>query len=188
MTNKLISLVLLTFFLASINVYASEQFLFPKKKPSVFKKIEIITKSNNLNNLPQKKPIIITEDKKVIVEPKKIEKKNIQTKNSEIKQEKKLKISQKWNVFLLPQKKPITYKLKSKEIVKSSILNQKDFERAKETIKFIKARKWNSAIKSSKKVKDSDFRTLITWMHLKTTQNSATFSDYKNFIFQFAKI
>ena len=88
------------------------------------------------------------------------------------------------SAFLLPQKKPITYKLQSKSIEKSTILNQKDFERAKETIKFIKARKWNSALKSAKKVKDSEFRTLITWMHLKTTQNGASFNDYKNFIEQ----
>ena len=44
---------------------------------------------------------------------------------------------------------------KFKEIEKSTVLNQKDFERAKETIKFIKANKWNSALKSVKKVKDS---------------------------------
>ena len=60
--------------------------------------------------------------------------------------------------------------------------NQKDFEYAKQTIKFIKARKWNSALKSSEKVKNSEFRNLITWMYLKTTGNSATFNDYKNFI------
>ena len=39
-------------------------------------------------------------------------------------------------------------------------------------------------MKSAKKVKDSEFRTLITWMHLKTTQNSASFNDYKKFIEQ----
>ena len=39
MTNKLISLVLLTFFLATNYSYAEDQFLFPEKKPSVFKKI-----------------------------------------------------------------------------------------------------------------------------------------------------
>ena len=75
MINKLISLVLLAFFLASTNGFAEEQFLFPKKKPSVFKKIEIKTKSSNLHNLPQKKPIINTESKKVILEPKKKEEK-----------------------------------------------------------------------------------------------------------------
>ena len=49
-------------------------------------------------------------------------------------------------------------------------------------MKFIKSRKWNSAIKSAEKIKDRDFRTLITWMYLKTTGNSATFNDYKKFI------
>ena len=83
---------------------------------------------------------------------------------------------------MYPQKKPITYKIQSNEAKKSSILNQKDFEKAKETIKFIKSKKWNSAIKSASKVKDKDFRDLITWMYLKTTGNSATFNDYKKFI------
>ena len=81
--------------------------------------------------------------------------------------------------FIYPKKKPVTYKASSKEAEKSTILNSKDFARAKETIKFIKSKKWNSAMKSAEKVKDRDFRTLITWMYLKTTGNSATFNDYK---------
>ena len=143
MTNKLISLVLLTFFLATNNSYAEDQFLFPETDTK---------KTNNVKIEPAEK--------------------------------KEVKITKKISVFLLPQKKPITYKVQSKAIEKSTILKQKDFEKAKETIKFIKARKWNSALKSAKKVKDSEFRTLITWMHLKTTQNSASFNDYKNFIEQ----
>ena len=94
------------------------------------------------------------------------------------------RVNHKIYFFSYPKKKPITYKVQSKTIEKSTILKQKDFEKAKETIKFIKARKWNSALKSAKKVKDSEFRTLITWMHVKTTQNSASFNDYKNFIEQ----
>ena len=69
MTNKLISLVLLTFFLATNYSYAEDQFLFPEKKPSVFKKN---VKSESLKNLPQKKPIIQTDTKKpknVKIEP-----------------------------------------------------------------------------------------------------------------------
>ena len=188
MTNKLISLVILVFFLTTGYSYSEDQFVFPKKKPSVFKKIEINIDSVYSNNLPQKKPIIQTdEEQKKLIETKKVEEKKIEkivkepiVKN---KQENNIKI----NFFLLPQKKPITYKVKLKEIEKSTVLNQKDFERAKETIKFIKTRKWNSALKSAKKVKDNEFRTLITWMHLKTTQNSATFNDYKNFIEQHEK-
>ncbi|MDC0525175.1 lytic transglycosylase domain-containing protein [Pelagibacteraceae bacterium] len=184
MTNKLISLAFLAFFLTTGYSYSEDQFLFPKKKPSVFKKIERNVGSENWQNLPQKKPIIKTDEqneKTVKLKPneeKKIEKKE------KIVQKKEVKNEQQINVFLLPQKKPITYKVQSKTIEKSTILNQKDFERAKETIKFIKGGKWNSAIKSARKVKDSDFRTLITWMHLKTTLNSATFNDYKNFIEQ----
>ena len=61
MTNKLISLVLLTFFLATNYSYAEDQFLFPEKKPSVFKKN---LESESLKNFPQKKPIIQTDTEK----------------------------------------------------------------------------------------------------------------------------
>jgi hypothetical protein len=40
MTNKLISLVIITFILTIGCSYSDEQFLFPKEKPSIFKKIE----------------------------------------------------------------------------------------------------------------------------------------------------
>jgi len=58
MINKLISLVLLIFFLMTGYSYSDEQFLFPKKKPSVFKKIVINVGTEDSKNLPQKKPII----------------------------------------------------------------------------------------------------------------------------------
>ena len=66
MTNKLISLALLVFFLTASYSYSENQFLFHKKKPSVFKKIESNIGSENLQNLPKKKPIIQSEghDKK----------------------------------------------------------------------------------------------------------------------------
>ena len=40
MTNKLISLAIITFFLSFGYSYSDEQFLFPKEKPSIFKKIK----------------------------------------------------------------------------------------------------------------------------------------------------
>ena len=40
MINKLISLALLIFFLTTNYSYSENQFLFPKKKPSVFEKIK----------------------------------------------------------------------------------------------------------------------------------------------------
>ena len=184
MTNKLISLALLVFFLTAGYSNSQDQFLFPKKKPSVFKNIEKNIGTTDLKNLPQRKPIIQTEaqEKKTLKTDQ--VKRKIEIKEKEPVLKKKVEIINDTNLFILPQKKPITYKIQSKEVEKSTVLNQKDFEKAKETIKFIKARKWNSALKSAQKVKDSEFRTLVTWMHLKTTQNSATFNDYKKFIEQ----
>ena len=75
MINKLISLVLLIFFLATNYSHAEDQFLFPEKKPSVFKKN---IGSESFKNLPQKKPIIQTNTKKTkIVEIKPIIKKEV---------------------------------------------------------------------------------------------------------------
>ena len=178
MTNKLISLVIIILFLLSGHSYSEGQFLFPKKKPSIFKEIEKTKKIDYSNNLPQKKPVLQKEElieKKKIVEKKKGQEKN-EAKEKETVVQKSL--------FIFPKKKPSIYKASKNELEKSTILNQKDFKRAKETIKFIKDKKWNSALKSASKVKDSEFRNLITWMYLKTTRNGASFNEYKNFIEQ----
>ena len=186
MTNKLISLVIIIFFLSVGRSYSEEQFLFPKEKPSIFKKINKNPGKSFSSNLPQKKPITnqekeqkkdVNQKQKVVIEDKKVDLK-------EKKEVKKVEVIKKRSSFVLPQKKPSIYKSKIKTAEKSSILNQKDFERAKETIQFIKDKKWNSALKSSAKVKDREFRTLITWMHLKTTRNGASFAEYKKFIEQ----
>ena len=178
MLNRLISLV----FLLTISnigvVYSENGFLLPQKKPSIFKKTEKEIKKSVNQNLPVPKP---TLKQKVEVKPEKIEKKEEKIKDNI---EKKPKEEQKIFSFTFPKKKPITYKVSSKEIQTSKVLNKKDFEKAKETIKFIKQKKWNSALKASQKVKDSEFRKLITWMHLKTTRNGASFSEYKKFIEQ----
>ena len=178
MLNRLISLV----FLLTISnigvVYSENGFLLPQKKPSIFKKTEKEIKKSVNQNLPVPKP---TLKQKVEIKPEKIEKKEEKIKDNI---EKKPKEEQKIFSFTFPKKKPITYKVSSKEIQTSKVLNKKDFEKAKETIKFIKQKKWNSALKASQKVKDSEFRKLITWMHLKTTRNGASFSEYKKFIEQ----
>ena len=57
MTNKLISLVVIIFILSVGRSYSEEQFLFPKEKPSIFKKIKKDEGQNFSNNLPQKKPL-----------------------------------------------------------------------------------------------------------------------------------
>ena len=174
MPYKLISLVFLLFFLIINKAYSENEFILPVKKPSIFKNVEKDINLKATSNLPQKKPILqsTTSEKNIQKEKKKIKEK-ITT------QKQIVKIN---TGFLYPKKKPTTYKTASKEAKKSTILNSKDFTKAKETMKFIKARKWNSAMKTAEKVKDRDFRTLITWMYLKTTGNSATFNDYKKFI------
>jgi len=178
MTIKLISLVIITLFLLSGHSYSEEQFLFPKKKPSIFKSVENNEKVDYSKNLPQRKPLIQKDEdikKETIVKQKEV------TRKKEVKAIDPVarKIS-----FIFPQKKPSIYKAATEKTKKSSILNQKDFSRAKETIQFIKDKKWNSALKSASKVKDSEFRNLITWMYLKTTRNGASFNEYKNFIEQ----
>ena len=183
MPYKLISLVILFLFFI-INTAYSAEFLLPAKKPSIFKKIENKISNNIGKDLPRQKPIIRNQGSKKIIE---IE--NKQNKEQIVKDKKKVleikkEVPVKETAFIYPKKKPVTYKVTSKEVEKSSILNDRDFLNAKETIKFIKARKWNSALKKAEKVKNSEFRNLITWMYLKTTGNSATFNDYKNFIEQ----
>ncbi|MDA9624845.1 lytic transglycosylase domain-containing protein [Candidatus Pelagibacter bacterium] len=180
MPYKLISLVFLSFFLIFNKVYSETEFIFPVEKPSIFKKIKNTSVENTNKDLPQAKPIINNQktDKKIF-ETKKKEK--IDT-SEPIKKLKEVKITNR--DFIYPEKKPVTYKISSQEIEKSSVLNKKDFAKAKETIRFVKENKWNSALKSSKKVNNTEFRNLITWMYLKTNGNAATFNDYKNFIEQ----
>ncbi len=175
MPYKLISLVFLLFIMLVNNVLSDDNFLLPTKKPSIFKKDQNNLKLETKVDFPQKKPIIevIVNDKEAETDKNKKVNKN----EKEIKEQLQKKI-----VFLYPLKKPISYKASSKEAVKSSILSDKDFSKAKETFKFIKAKKWNSAMKSAEKIKDKDFRDLINWMYLKTTGNAATFNDYKKFI------
>jgi len=171
MINKLISLAIIMFILLIGQSYSDDEFLFPKEKPSIFKKIDKNFSPSSSGDLPQKKPLINQEQD--------------QKKEAVVKNEiKKVETIQKKSSFILPQKKPAIYKTTTKTADKSKILNQKDFEKAKETIQFIKDKKWNSALKSAAKVKDKEFRSLINWMHLKTTRNGASFNEYKKFIEQ----
>ena len=54
MINKLISLAILTFFLLIGHSYSETQFLYPKKKPSIFKPIDKTSEQKIQSNLPQK--------------------------------------------------------------------------------------------------------------------------------------
>ena len=54
MTNKLISLVIIILILLIGSSYSDDQFIFPKEKPPIFKKINKNEGQNFSNNLPKK--------------------------------------------------------------------------------------------------------------------------------------
>ena len=62
MTNKLISLVIIMLILSIGRSYSDNQFLFPKEKPSIFKKINKDPGKSFSSNLPQKKPLTNQEE------------------------------------------------------------------------------------------------------------------------------
>ena len=190
MLIRIISLVIL-FMISKVTLVSTlenNDFIYPKNKPSIFKK-----KITKTKVIPQKKPGLssnTTRDIKPFISPKekpiltskikKVESKT--TKKTDINEIKKKLASTNKNIFTLPKKKPSTYRAAANIQKTSKILKSKDFERAKEVINFIKVKKWNSALKATQKVKDRDFRNLVNWMYLKTNGNSAKFNDYQKFI------
>ena len=181
-----------------------------KKRLDVSKKIKDNQKEISLydSNLPQKKP---TFDNKIrnIEEVKKFLEKNkdpkiknntnvktntnIETKKilvdktldkiKKLENKKNTEISKGNDNFLYPIKKPLKFKVSTlKETKTSKILNQKDFIRAKEVFNLINRGKWINALSATKKIKDKDFKNLVTWLYLKKTGNQATFLNYQNFI------
>ena len=87
------------------------------------------------------------------------------------------------SVFLYPPKKPLIYSDKKTNVKnKSKILKDKDYRLARNIFDLIKKGKWNSALTQTEKVKDKEFKNLVTWLHLKQTGNQATFNEYQEFI------
>ena len=181
MLYRLISLVFL-FIVINFTMTSSADdanFIYPKNKPSVFKKIKtqsLVLKKPILpaNKPSNKKPEVTRENLKVI------EKKTLESKKiTEVKSKKIIRTS---NLFVYPKKKPAVYKKTTDTKKVSTILKQKDFDKAKEVFNLINDGKWISAIKLSDKVSDNDFKKLVKWLYLKQPGNRATFNDYKNFI------
>ena len=147
--------------------------------PVIIKKKDI-KNNNNTTNLPEKKPIT-QQNTKPFLES------ETQSKIEKIKERNITKTTKKIinsnNAFLYPSKKPLIYSVVStKSKVKSEILKEKDYAHAKNIFKLIKKSKWISALEQTKKVKDKEFKNLITWLYLKQRGNQATFNDYQNFI------
>ena len=174
MLIRLISLVFLLFFLKIDHIISLENdFLLPISKPSVFKKLE--NRDINKNILPIKKPkseVSTPVQKKLIIKTNKKIKKPLKTIVKKVEFD---------SGIIIPKKKPRSYKVVKIE-EKSQILNKKDFEKAKLVFSQIKSGKWTTAFKTSKKVKDKDFKDLVSWLYLLKTGNVASFNDYKSFI------
>jgi soluble lytic murein transglycosylase len=133
--------------------------------------------------LPLPKPAVVDNEKK------------IQTQKKEIYPEKKPKIKKEisttidlvdeknGDIFIYPKKKPIIVKkVVNKKIEKSLILSKKDFNKAKSAFEFIEKKKWQSALKISKKSSDKTLYNLVNYLYLKKSINNATFNDYATFI------
>jgi soluble lytic murein transglycosylase len=166
------------------------------KKISLLIKILVIIllfTSNNIANeliiIPLKKPILdqITSNKKIIKDILKPKSKPIEN-NSEKNQEKiettkKVKNKEKKSAFLLPKNKPIIVRKEiKKKITKSKHFKQKDFIIAKKSIEAFEKGQWSTALSISKKAKDKSIYNFITWKHLLTSANQASFYDYQLFI------
>ena len=171
MPIKIISLVIFVFFSLFSRVLSADEFILPKNKPSIFKKLEKNILDKNVV-LPSKKPSISNNVKK---EEKKIVQKKEKVKIFE-KNKNNIQLS-----FILPQKKPQTYR-KIQAAKKSRYLNQKDFERAKRIFSLVKEKKYITAYKSSLKLKDKDLKKFVKWLYLMRSSNNASFNDYQMFI------
>ena len=179
MLIRLISLAILLLLIDTNHIsLADENFILPKDKPSVFKKIEK-PRTTSKDLLPQSKPIIKTET----IQKKEEVKEKVKVK---VKEEEKIvkKVEKKitTDAFVLPQKKPKTIRKTTASVKKSKFLSQKDFERAKIAFSQIKSGKVITGYKTSEKIKDKDFKLFVQWLYLMKSSNNATFSTYETFI------
>ena len=142
----------------------SENLIIPKKKPEISSEKKVISELKS-EIFPLKKPSF---NKKTVAKVKsKDKKKNI-------------------SGIILPKNKPLVIakkkvKKKAKKI-KSKYYNKKDFEIAKKAISLMEKRKWETAIKLSKKAKDKSIYNFIVWRYLLEKSNNADYSLYSEFL------
>ena len=139
------------------NLYATEISIIPLKKPFLDKETQNEKISQGILK-PKSKP---SKKIETIVVKKSVKKIN----------------------FLIPKSKPLIVK-KSKSVVRerSKYYSQKDYSIAKRAIQAMGKSQWSTALSLSKKTKDKSIYNFITWRHLLTTGNQASFYDYMTFI------
>ena len=161
-----INVTFLTIFLIFTTTSIAGDRILPLPKPTVGEEIKKTT-AKKKEIYPQKKPAL-KEDKK----------------QTEINLDQNEPVEQdKQEDFIYPKKKPILVKKKiDKVITKSSILSKKDFNIAISTFKAIKKKKWQTALKLSKKARDKTLYNLVNYLYLIKASNGASFYDYLTFI------
>jgi len=131
--------------------------------------------------LPIPKPTVDQETKKKTEKKKEIYPQKKPTKEIEIiaktlEEDKKSEI-------IYPQKKPVLFQKKvDKAVAKSTILSTSDLKITKAAFEAIKKKKWQTALKLSKKAKNKMVFKMINWIYLIKPNNAATFYDYLTFI------
>tara|TARA_B100001123_G_scaffold189904_1_gene216739 strand:- start:48 stop:2267 length:2220 start_codon:yes stop_codon:yes gene_type:complete len=156
--------ILLAFFIIFTSESIAADRILPLPKPSVDQEIKIIT-AKKKEIYPQKKPVI----EKITTE------KNQEDITSLQETEEK--------VVIYPEKKPIIFQKKIDKVVKkSTILSSGDLKIAKEAFSAVKKKKWQTAIKLSKKAKNKMVFKMVNWFYLIEPVNSATFYDYLTFV------
>ena len=136
--------------------------ILPVPKPLVDEEIKLKT-AKKKHIYPQKKP----ENKSAI--------------SNEQTDEPSQEITAEINIY--PKKKPIIVKKKIEKItVKSEVLSKKDFKIARSVFEAIDKKKWQTALKLSKKAKDKSLYKLVNYLYLKKSSNTASFYDYISFI------
>ena len=165
--NKCIKLFRLIFIISFINFTSpliGDELIVPKKKPQLSEEKKTYSKLKN-EIIPLKKPV-----------PKKENLTSIKKKEKVVHQ-----IS-----ILLPKNKPLIIakeKIKKKDkVIKSKYYSRKDFEIAKKAINLVEKRKWDVAIKTSKKARDKSIYDFIVWRYLLEKTNNADYELYKQFL------
>ncbi len=160
--NKL-NVILLAFSIIFCSKSIAADLILPLPKPLVDEEIKHETLRKK-TILPQKKPTTKKEEVEI--------KEELQAVNEQLEE-----------IFIYPKKKPIIVKKKvDKPLIKSDILSKKDFKIAKAAFEAIDNKKWQTALKISKKSKDKSVYKLVNYLYLKKTSNAASFYDYLSFI------
>ena len=136
--------------------------ILPLPKPAVDEETKVIT-AKKKEIYPQKKPV-----KEI---------KKIETSTEILDESEEV-------VLIYPQKKPIIFQKKiDKAVAKSSILSSKDLKIAKAAFNAVKKKKWQTAIKISKKANNKMVFKMVNWLYLIQPNNAATFYDYLTFMY-----